>query len=560
MRKRVFASILAAVLVIGSFAGCGKGDEKGGSSSKGEKVFNYRVDAAVVGLNPIMNTTAADYAAHEMICDPLVRNVSDENNKNKIIPAAAESWEVSEDGLTWTFSIHKNAKWSDGTPLTAKDFEYTLKLMADPETAAVSAWLYDGVIVNFGEALYNKGKTPDDIQVKAIDDQTLEIKLVHPASYLLELVSTLYPVKQDKYEEWGETYGSSADKIVCSGPFTVESWNQNTELVVVKNENYWDADNVKLDKIVQKVIPETATAVQAFINGEIDAVETNDVNWVKTIEEADMANMRTIPDSAPNFMMFNQANEYLSNTKIRQALALAVDRDEFIEAIYNGEMTPLYSIMPDTMNVGDTPYTELVDGKNYIVKDLIKENPDPKKLLEEGLKELGKSTDASQVTLHYASFGTSESAKKICEWHKQNWEEKLGINVQIDMMEWNIMWEKIDAGDYEIASGGWGPYYNEPSALLSLFEPVNGYLNAEKTGWTSEESKEYSALCDKAKNIVDDKEKAQVYLETEEILLRNVVIAPISIKNEPTFSAKYVKDYIVGTQGGIDWAKVDIEK
>lgn len=565
MRKRtkMLAGILAAVLVVGSLAGCGGGDDKkssgsdGAKSSGAEKVFNYSTNSVVIGLNPIMNTTAPDNEAHNLICDPLVRDVAAKDNTNESIPAAAESWEVSEDGLTWTFKIHENAKWSDGEPVTANDFEYTLKLMADPNTAAVNAWLFDGVIENFGEALYNNGKTPDEIGVKAVDDKTLEIKLVHPASYFIELAGGIYPVRQDKYEEWGDKYGSSADKIICSGPFKVESWDQNTELVCVKNENYWDAENVKLDKVVQKVIQETSTAVQAFINGEIDVIGTSDSNWIKTVEAADMSNTSTVPDEAPEFLMFNVKNQYLSNAKIRQAISAAIDREALVEAIWDGRGIPLYSVMPDTMKVGEEIYTELVDGKNYFVKDL--QEQDPKALLEEGMKELGIS-DPSEITVNYASRGTTELSKKMAEWYKQTWEEKLGITVQIDMMEWNIMWDKIDAGDYDIANGGWSPYYNEPSAVLTLFDPDNGYFNAKKTGWDNEDSKKFKELCESAKFVVDDKEKAEIYLQAEELLVKNALIAPVFLYESPTFTAKYVKDYFVSTEGYRNWARIDVEK
>ncbi len=566
-RTRMLAGMLAAVLVVGALTGCG-GDGKDTSKSEGgdsksggtEQVFNYSTNSVVVGLNPILNTTAPDNAAHNMICEPLVRNVAAPGNTTEVIPGAAETWDLSEDGCTYTFHLRDGAKWSDGEPFTAKDFEYTLKLMADPEIAAENAWLFDGVIVNFGEALYSNGKTPEDIAVKATDDTTLEITLTHPASYFLELVSSLYPVRQDKYEEWGGEYGSSADKIICSGPFQVESWSQNTELVVTKNPNHWNVENIKLDKIVQKVIQESATAIQAFINGEIDVISTTDPNWGKTIEEAGISTTETVPDMAPEFLMFNLGNEYLSNTKIRQALSVAFDRQEFVDALRDGQAIPIYSVMPDTMMVGDKTYTELVDGKNHFVKEMQAEFADPKALLMEGLKELGKPEDPSQVTIRYASRGTTELSKKMAEWYKQTWESALGITVEIDMMEWNIMWEKIDAGDYDIAVGGWGPYYNEPSAILTLFDPDNGYFNGAKTGWNNEDSKKFKEICTEATNTVDDKEKAELYLQAEELLVKNAIISPEYLGESPTFIANYVKGYCVSTNGSENWQEVSVDK
>lgn len=559
MKKRVLACLLAAVMTAGLLAGCG-GDEKSGGGGSSEQVLNISTNSVVVGLNPLVNTTAPDNNAHNMIYDPLVRDRSAKDNTDEIVPAAAESWDVSEDGLTYTFHMNPDAKWSDGSKVTANDFEFTFKQMADPNTAATNAWLFDGVIVNFSEALYNNGKTPDEIGVKALDEETLEIQLVHPASYFLQLVAgSAYPINQAKYEEYGSEYGTAPDKTVYNGPLKVTSWNQNTEMVLEKNDQYWGQEDMQLDKVNYKVIQESSTAVQAFINGELDVVSTSDTNWGKTITAAGDSQEMTVPSSAPDFFMFNLKNEYLSNTKIRQALSIAFDRQEMVDTLRDGMSVPIYSMMPDTMKVGDQTYTELVDGQNYFVTQMQEEYQDPKALLQEGLAELGKSTDPSQMTIRYASRGTTELSKKIGEWMKQVWEEKLGINVQIDMMEWNIMWDKIDAGDYDIACGGWGPYYNEPSALLQLFEPVNGYFNADKTGWNNEDSKKFTELLNQAKDVVDDKEKAEIYLQAEQLVVGNALIAPMYLEASPTYVKNYVKNYYVTTNGLVDLSQVSVE-
>lgn len=559
MKKRVLACLLAAVMTAGLLAGCGGGEKSGGGGSS-EQVLNISTNSVVVGLNPLVNTSAPDNNAHNMIYDPLVRDRSAKDNTDEIVPAAAESWDVSEDGLTYTFHMNPDAKWSDGSKVTANDFEFTFKQMADPNTAATNAWLFDGVIVNFSEALYNNGKTPDEIGVKALDEETLEIQLVHPASYFLQLVAgSAYPVNQAKYEEYGSEYGTAPDKTVYNGPLKVTSWNQNTEMVLEKNDQYWGQEDMQLDKVNYKVIQESSTAVQAFINGELDVVSTSDTNWGKTITAAGDSQEMTVPSSAPDFFMFNLKNEYLSNTKIRQALSIAFDRQEMVDTLRDGMSVPIYSMMPDTMKVGDKTYTELVDGKNYFVTQMQEEYTDPKALLQEGLAEIGKSTDPSQMTIRYASRGTAELSKKIGEWMKQVWEEKLGINVQIDMMEWNIMWDKIDAGDYDIACGGWGPYYNEPSALLQLFEPVNGYFNADKTGWNNEDSQKFTELLNQAKDVVDDKEKAEIYLKAEQLVVGNALIAPMYLEASPTYVKNHVKNYYVATNGLVDFSQVSVE-
>lgn len=243
-----------------------------------------------------------------------------------------------------------------------------------------------------------------------------------------------------------------------------------------------------------------------------------------------------------------------------QPVVKRYDRQEMIDTLRNGKGVPIYSMMPDTIQVGEKTYTELVGGKNHFVQELQDEIKDPKALLIEGLKELGKDPDPSKVTIRYASRGTSEVSKKIAEWMKQQWESVLGINIEIDMMEWNIMWDKIDAGDYDIATGGWGPYYNEPSALLQLFDPDNGYFNAEKTGWSGEDPKKYQELLNEAKFEVDDQKKAELYLQAEELVVKSGLIEPTYVEEAPTFVKKYVKNYFVSTVGQVDFSKVYIEK
>lgn len=559
LRKKLLSSLFVITLVTSSLVGCSSSSTTdGGDKSPNEQVLNYSTNSVVVGLNPILNTTAPDNAAHNMVSEPLLRNRTMEGNKNEIIPAAASEYTVSEDGKTYTFKFNDERKWSDGVAMTAKDFEYTLKLMADPKVAATNAWLYEGVIEGYNEALYD-GKDPNTIGVSCPDDKTLEIKLVNPAAYFPELVASLYPVRQDKYEEWGSKYGTTPEMTLYSGPFVVESWNQNTEMILTKNDNYWKADKMKLEKMNYKVIQESATAVQAFINKELDIVGTSDPNWAKQIEAEGKSKKSSVPDSAPEFIMFNTKNEYLQNTKIRQALSMAIDRDGFKDMIFNGNSESITSVIPDTMTIGEKSYTELVGGKNKIVDQLKKDNPDAKALLIEGLKELGKPEDPSKVTINYASRGTSETSKKIAELLKQSWEEALGINVQIDMMEWNIMWEKIDAGEYDMASGGWGPYYNEPSGILSLFDPDTGYFNAEKTGWKNEDSAKYKELLEEAKVTTDEQRLSEIYLEAENLLVGNAIVAPAYLGIVNRYVNEKVDGYYVCTNGNTDWTDVSIK-
>ncbi|NLW22551.1 MAG: peptide ABC transporter substrate-binding protein [Tissierellia bacterium] len=531
-------------------------EETGEEQLDEEQKFVYSSASEITGLNPLLNTTGPDNGLHSIVLETLVAKVADEEGKQIIKPAAAEDWTISEDGLVYTFNIREDAVWSDGVPVTAHDFVYTFRQMATPEVGSTNAWLFDGVIENFTEALYEGTKSPEEIGVRAIDDKTVEFTLVKPYGYFLELLDGAKPIRQDKWEEWGGEYGSSIDKAIFNGPFIVKEWQPNVQMTLVKNENYWDAENVKLQKIERKVIKDTATAAQALLNGEIDVLSTNDADWKGVISEDDRFNLITQPGNAPEFLGFNCANKYFKNPKIRLAFSLAIDREKYNQDLENGESIPLYSLMPPITNVGDELYSERVNGENEIIKELMEKYPDPKELLIEGLKEEGFDPDPSKMEVRLATRGTGEYSKKAAEWFLQEWEEKLGVRITIDMMEWNIMWDKVDQGDYDICTSGWGPYYNDPNALLEIYHPTDGYFNSTKSGWTGPDAEKFAELLEQASLSPDNKERAELLLEAEKILVGTGVIAPTYVGTANTFLAKYVKGFYTNPHAQIDYTKI----
>lgn len=578
--KKVIILVIIFALCFGTLTGCGKkedapattgdvtstdnsnGSDKDGIQMDAEQVYKYSFNSDITGLNPMLNTTGPDNSIHNFILETLVSEVTDENNNAVIKPGVAKDWTISEDGTVYTFNIREDAVWSDGVPVTANDFLFTFRTMATPEVGSTNAWLFDGVIVNFGESLYNDGsnpknnKKPEDIGVKAIDEKTIEFTLTKPYGYFLELLNGAKPIRQDKYEEWGEQYGSSLDKCLMNGRFTVESWDPNVQMTFVKNEKYWDAENTKLQKVERKIIQDPATAAQALLSGEIDYVATNDPDWKKLIIEDGRFETIVVPDNAPEFLGFNVQNKYFKNPKIRLAFSLAFDREKYLEDLREGEGEPLYSLMPGVTNVGDKLYSERVNGKNEVLKDLQKQYPDLKALLIEGLKEEGLDPDPAKMNISYVTRGTTEYSKKSAEWLLQQWKEKLGVEIKIDMIEWNVMWDRVDAGDYDICTAGWGPYYNDPNGLLELYEPVNGYFNSKKSGWTGPDAEKFSEILEKASNSPDNQERAELFVEAEKLLVGTGVIAPTYCKSSTYFVAKYVKGFYVNPHAGLDYSLI----
>ncbi len=571
MQKRFIAFVMVVVLCLGLLAGCkgdtttdgdvgsGNGKDVNGDSEK-EQVFSFSTLDEPTGLNPVVNATEPDYAVQRLILEGLVNYVSNEEGIATIQPGAAEDWEVNDDGTVYTFHIREDAVWNDGVPVTAHDFVFTFRMMATPEVGSTNAWLFDDIILNFTEAHYDNGKSPEDIGVRAIDEKTVEFTLTKPCAYFVQLLDRAKPIREDKYKEWGEEYGSTKDKIVTNGIFELETWEPNVKMVFVKSESYWDAENVKLEKINRFVVEEPAAAIQALLTGQVDVVGTNDPDWQQEIEAlGDKFTKFEIVGDAPEFYGFNCSNKYFKNPKIRLAFSLAIDRERYNEELNHGASIPLYSLVPETINCGDQLYVDLIDGNLDIVKELQEKYPDPKELLIEGLKEEGLDPDPSKMEVRYATRGTSEYSKKSAEWLLQEWREKLGVEILIDMMEWNIMWDKVDEGDYDIFTGGWSPDYNDPNTLLSIYDPVNGYFDSKKSGWTGPDADKFHELLEKAAMSTDNKERAQYFYEAEKILVGTGVIAPTYVGKGTTYLASYVKGYYVSSNAGVDYKKIYIE-
>ena len=564
--KKTIALIIILSLCMSTLFGCQKDSVlTGGKQIDNEQVFSFRTRDPVLGLNPIMNTTGPDNGLQSIILESLVADVADENGNAIIKPAAAKDWKISDDGIIYTFNIRDNACWNDGVAVTADDFVYTFRQMATPAVCSTNAWLFDGIILNFTESLYNDGKKPEynkkpeDIGVREIDEKTVEFTLVKPCGYFLELLNGAKPVRQDKYEEWGKEYGSAIDKVVVNGPFVIESWNQNVQMTLVKNEKYWDANNVKLQKIERKVLEDTATAAQALISGEVDEISTNDPDWQKVIEQESRFKLIKAPGNNPEFLGFNCSNKYFKNKKIRLAFSLSYDREKYNVDLREGVDEPLYSLMPAVTNVGDKLYSERVNGKNEIIKTLKEKYPDPKALLIEGLVEEGFDPDPSKMEVRYATRGTSEFSKKSAEWLLQQWQEKLGVTITIDMMEWNIMWDKVDEGDYDICTSGWGPYYNDPNGLLGIYDPINGYFDSSKSGWTGSDSEKYSEILAEADKCSDNQKRAELFLQAEELLVGTGVVVPTYCQTYSTYLAEYVQGYYINPHSQIDYTKIYIK-
>ncbi|WP_077369243.1 peptide ABC transporter substrate-binding protein [Anaerosalibacter sp. Marseille-P3206] len=542
-KRRVISLFLVLALALGALlTGCGKDkditennetqdQQNDMKNEEVEQILNVALDSEPDTLDPSKASDINSGYVIDQVTETLTRLEVDEDGKNVIKPAAAETWEQSEDGLEWTFHL-RDAKWSDGKDLVAEDFVYGIQRTLDPKTASPIAMLLKHI--KNAQAIIDGKMDVSEAGAEAIDEKTLKITLEYPVPYFLNLTSAreMHPQRKDIHEQYGSSYGTEGDKLIFCGPFVIDEWVHNNQIVLSKNDTYWDKDSVKLDKLVIKIITEETAIMGELENGTIDIAEVSSPEWIERLDKEDKFDKLTTPLPRTEYMFFNQEVKPFSNPKVRKAFSIAVDREEIQKSIYQGLNEAAYGWIAPPINV---------NGKNFRkeagdpVQELIKENPDPKALLIEGLKELGMDEDPSKVTVTIMLPGTSEE-KEFGEYLQQTFNEKLGVNIELDPTEWPVFQERNRQLDYEIGYKSWGVSHDDPSAFLDL------WLTGTKIVPIAWSNPEYDTLVKEASLSLDEKERLEKFKRAEEILVKDdCAIIPYSYLTKNTYKHKYVK-------------------
>ncbi|MBS6610601.1 MULTISPECIES: peptide ABC transporter substrate-binding protein [Peptoniphilus] len=540
MKKKTL--LLALLLCLFTFTACGKGEEKkaengkpaaesGEASLDKDQYYMGHIGAEPVTLDAQVGQDSYSKNIISNVYEPLVQIHEVEENKLEVEPAGAESYDVSDDGLVYTFHL-RDFEWEDGQAVTAGDYEYGIKRAADPDTAAQAAFLLDP-IKNF-KAVNSGEMAVDELGVKAVDDKTLEITLEAPAEYFIKIVPyrVMYPQRKDMVEKYGDSFGSSTDGIISCGPFKVTDWTHNSEVNLVKNDTYWNKDNIKLEKINYRILNDINTVGNAFDVGEIDSMSTSIKEWTDKLDDKEGVHWYPFIRPTLDFMTINTENKLMSNKKIRQAIQVGLDRDGLNKQVYSGVNTDCTGWVPPTINLGEKPYSEQIGFKP--LDDLIDSVDDPKELFIEGLKELGMDPDPSKVTLEYKVSNTAD-LKGANEYIQANLKEALGVNVDIVTLEWPVLSNAMDKGDFQISYSAWSTDYDDPYAMLSMFLTDAGVIT---TNWSNPE---YDKLVKEASETTDTKEAAEKYGEAEKILIEESPVIPIANVTHHKFRYDYLK-------------------
>ncbi|MBG9980601.1 peptide ABC transporter substrate-binding protein [Facklamia sp. DSM 111018] len=446
----------------------------------------------------------------------IIRNVFEgltHNNNGEIQPGVAEEWEESEDGLTWTFKLRQDATWSNGDPVTANDFVFSWKRVLDPATAATYASILYPIE---GAEAFNTGEgKADDVGVKAIDDYTLEVKLTHPTPYFIELTSfyTYMPVNQKAVEADEQGWAAEAgDAYVTNGPFSLSEWNHNANVVLAKNAEYWDVDNVKLDNVNIQIIESEATANAEYQAGNLDYLGTP--YGTVSLDSIDMyrnnSELKSEPYAAIYWYKINTTDEKLQNVNLRKALSLAIDRQALIDNILKGDQIPATGLIPPTIEGFEEDRGYLKDNDIELAKEY----------LATAMEELGIK-DPSEITINI-SINESEAHSTIAQHIQQGWAQNLGINSEIDSTEWQVYLEKLQALDFQVGRMGWIADYNDASTFLDMYRTAKTGNN--DTGWENENFKQ---LLDEAAAETDEAKRTQKLLDAEAVMMEEMPVIPI---------------------------------
>ena len=544
MKKQNFLllSLLLALSVVLAACNFGGSEEKDSTTSDngtGSKELNLVIASEPPSLHPQLATDSTSNAILQNVFEGLT-TVKD----GEVINAAAEDVKISEDLLTYTFTL-RDAKWSNGDTVTAEDFAYAWKFALNPESASEYASILYPIK---GAESYNTGAgTEEGLGIKVVDEKTLEVTLENPTPYFLELTAfkTYYPVHKATVEGNDTWYAEAGDSYITNGPFTFADWQHSASITLEKNDQYWDAENVALNKVNISMVENEATASTMFDAGEIDFLgapfQTVGLDVIDRYKEEGILNIADY--SGIYLYKFNTTGEFTKNANIRKALTLAIDRQALIDNVLKGEQSPALGMIPSAV-----PGFE--EDRGYFKDNDIEE---AKAALEAGMKELGIS-DASEISIGL-SINTSEAHSAIAQFIQEGWHSNLGIDVTIDNSEWQVYLDKLTNLDYDVARMGWIGDYNDAYTFLEQYDSADNGNN--DTGW---ENPEYAKLLKQSITETDADARIDLMKQAEAISMTEFPVAPIYFYTNLSVKKDYVENMQTDAMGNIYLKYVDINK
>ena len=537
--RNIAAAAMAGALAV-SLVACGSSASTGAASATGEAAdaaeagsngFTVQLGPNPETLDPALNAAVDGGNTLITIEEPLL--IIDENNE--VQPGQAESYEVSDDGLTWTFHMRDGLKWSDGSDLTAADFEYSFKRLASPDTAAPYAETVVGMIDGYQGAIGNPdedGNTTTDpdwdaLNVHASEDgKTLTVQLSYPCSYFDKLASFVAtsPVQQATVEANGDAWCTEPDTYVCNGPYMITEWTPSERIVLSKNPYYvggWDSSKIVSDTITLLLLEDSSASYAAYNSGEAQLVKDVPTDEIPSLTRAEDGGDFYLDEiMGTYYISLNDQEEPFTDVRVRKALSLAIDRDYVANTIMQGIYTPATALVgPGIVDENGYFMDNANGGEPYISDDYAANLEEAKSLLAEAGYPDGEGFPTITYSANDAGYHVP-----VAEYVQQAWGD-LGITVNIDKVEWSSFIPMRRAGDYDISRNGWSMDYNDPSNMLELFTTNNGNNDGKYANPEFDQVIEDSRVADKTTHF----EKLH---EAEDILMNDAACIPVAYYND----------------------------
>lgn len=513
--KKMLAIFLSAALFVTAFAGCGKKKADG---------ITVQIGPNPETLDPALNSAVDGGNMLITLFETLL--IIDQDNK--VQPGQAEKYEVSPDGLTWTFTMRDGLKWSDGTELNAKDFEYTFKRIADTNVAAPYAETVIGMIEGYKDAI--DSKNPEKLNVKASEDgKTLTVKLAYPCSYFDKIVAfgTMSPVQKATVEKNGDSWATKPETYVCNGPYTITEWTPSEKIVCKKNENYkggWDSSKIVNDKLTFLLLEDSSASYTAYTGGTAQLIKDVPTEEIPTLKKDKKDEFNVDPILGTYYLSMNLNKAPFNNKNVRKALSLAIDRDYVANTVMQGTYTPAYNYVGT--GVDDVDPGKFLEnskaangGKTYISEDYKANLEEAKKALAEAGYPEGKGFP----TITYSTNDTGYH-KAVAEYLQKVYKD-LGITMNIDIVDWSSFTPKRRAGEYEMARNGWVMDYNDASNMIELFTSTNGNNDGKYNNPAFDKAMNDSKVADKTAHFA-------ALHEAEKIVSEDYGFIPVAYYND----------------------------
>lgn len=538
MKKKVISLMLAACMVMGMTA-CGASEATADSQpaadaatsetqaattdaaaatteSTGDKELAVQIGPDPETIDPALNSAVdgGNMLLHAYECLLIV------GEDGTLQPGQAESYEVSEDGLTWTFHLRDGLKWSDGSDLTANDFVYSWKRVCDPEVAAPYAETVLGMVKGYDEAI--EGNL-DALAVTAPDDSTLVVELANPCSYFgsLAAFATLSPVQEATIEANGDAWATAPETYVSNGPFYMTEWVPGSHITFSKNPYYWNADAIKLDRLKFVLMEDSNAAYSAYQTGEVLLIKDVPTEEIPSLEGTD--DFYVDPIIGTYYISLNLQNEVFQDVNVRKALSLAIDREYVASTLMQGTYTAAGNLMgPGWMDTDGTEFMSNANGgKPYIDTTNFEANLEEAKQL---LADAGYPDGEGFPTISYTTNDAGYH-KVVAEYLQQAWAE-LGIDLQVNIVEWSSFTPMRRSGDFEVARNGWVGDYSDPSNMLELFCTTNGNNDGKFS------NADFDAAIDTSRSTLDAAERSTALHTAEDILMDQAGCIPLAYYND----------------------------